>query len=400
MLARALAQLPPDLLETNAAFGGRVVEYALRLPGGRLLPDRQQVDGRRRARAAGDDRRPRRASPPARAGRAGGALSGRGRWRSTSTPSGRSTLAVLAVPDAVHDEVPEVRAEGWREGVLVVPYSLALPFVLSLYRLTVRFAPAPEHGGDGRPPGAPRRAAPAPGRRARGAAVPGPRPGRERPRCAARRPRARPAGPAGRLAGFDRPRGGGLVWPPIPCSRSPSSSPPAAESAWARVGPKAFLELAGQALVLRSARAFDAAPSVSGIVAVVPEAEVGAARALLAPVAQARRGGAGRRAAAGLGPRGPEAGARTASTASSSCTTPRGPLVDVALVEAVARAAAEAGAALPVLPAGRHREAGARRPRGRDPRPRGARRGADAAGLPPRAPRRGLRGGVPRPRHA
>jgi hypothetical protein len=46
---------------------------------------------------------------------------------------------VLAVPDAVHAAAPEAHAEGWREGVLVVPYSLALPFVLTLYRLTVRF---------------------------------------------------------------------------------------------------------------------------------------------------------------------------------------------------------------------------------------------------------------------
>src|SRR3989442_12028607 len=38
ILARAFSQLPPDLLERNAAFGSRVVEYALRLPGGRLLP--------------------------------------------------------------------------------------------------------------------------------------------------------------------------------------------------------------------------------------------------------------------------------------------------------------------------------------------------------------------------
>ena len=38
ILARALAQLPPDLLEVNVAFGNKIVEYALRLPGGRLLP--------------------------------------------------------------------------------------------------------------------------------------------------------------------------------------------------------------------------------------------------------------------------------------------------------------------------------------------------------------------------
>ncbi|HET8647868.1 MAG TPA: hypothetical protein VFO85_20385, partial [Vicinamibacteria bacterium] len=29
--------------------------------------------------------------------------------------------------------------EGYRQGVLVVPYSLALPYVLALYRLTLRF---------------------------------------------------------------------------------------------------------------------------------------------------------------------------------------------------------------------------------------------------------------------
>src|SRR5262249_56261131 len=38
ILARALAQLPADLLEVNVAFGSRIVEYALRLPGGRFLP--------------------------------------------------------------------------------------------------------------------------------------------------------------------------------------------------------------------------------------------------------------------------------------------------------------------------------------------------------------------------
>ena len=48
--------------------------------------------------------------------------------------------------------------------------------------------------------------------------------------------------------------------------------------------PKAFVELGGQALVWRAARAFESAPSVGGIVAVVPETEVDRARALLASV--------------------------------------------------------------------------------------------------------------------
>src|SRR5512133_2796033 len=44
-----------------------------------------------------------------------------------------------------------------------------------------------------------------------------------------------------------------------------------------RERPKAFLEIDGQPLVLRAARAFEAAPCVDAIVAVVPAAELEAA---------------------------------------------------------------------------------------------------------------------------
>ncbi|HXK08958.1 MAG TPA: 2-C-methyl-D-erythritol 4-phosphate cytidylyltransferase [Vicinamibacteria bacterium] len=113
--------------------------------------------------------------------------------------------------------------------------------------------------------------------------------------------------------------------------------------------PKAFLELAGEALVLRSARVFDEAPSVGAIVAVVPEAELDAARAVLAPL----------RKLLAVVPGGER---RQDSVLEGLKTAPDGfegvvlvhdaarPLVDVGLVEAVAREAEGAGAALPVLP--------------------------------------------------
>jgi 2-C-methyl-D-erythritol 4-phosphate cytidylyltransferase len=115
------------------------------------------------------------------------------------------------------------------------------------------------------------------------------------------------------------------------------------------VRPKAFVELAGQALVLRSARAFDEAPSVSGIVAVVPEAEIGAARSLLAPVRKlvAVVPGGERRQDSVL------EGLRQAPDGFDGVVLVHDaarPLVEVSLVEAVSRAAAEVGAALPVLP--------------------------------------------------
>jgi DNA recombination protein RmuC len=143
VLSRAFAQLPPDLLETNAAFGGRVVEYALRLPGGRLLPIDSKWTGvaeLERLETTDDPEERRRLRDQV-------AREVRLRVREMAKyldPERTLALAVLAVPDAVHSEAPEAQAEGWREGVLVVPYSLALPFVLTLYRLTVRFASAPD----------------------------------------------------------------------------------------------------------------------------------------------------------------------------------------------------------------------------------------------------------------
>ena len=142
VLARAFAQLPPDLLETNAAFGGRVVEYALRLPDGRLLPIDSKWTGvadLERLETTDDPEERRRLRDHV-------AREVRLRVREMAKyldPDRTLALAVLAVPDAVHAEAPEAHAEGWREGVLVVPYSLALPFVLTLYRLTVRFASVP-----------------------------------------------------------------------------------------------------------------------------------------------------------------------------------------------------------------------------------------------------------------
>lgn len=141
LLARALGQLPPDLLEVNAAFGGRVVEYALRLPGGRLLPiDSKWTSVHEVERLAEED------DPDARR-RLGEQVSRELRTRLRELaryldPERTVGLAVLAVPDAIYEEVPDARCEGWRDGVLVVPYSLALPFVLGLYRLAVRFGSA------------------------------------------------------------------------------------------------------------------------------------------------------------------------------------------------------------------------------------------------------------------
>jgi DNA recombination protein RmuC len=143
ILGQALGQLPPELLERGATFGGRVVEFALRLPAGHLLPidskwtgvaDLEQLET-----TADPEERRRRREQIARDLR----LRVREMARYLD-PERTLGLAVLAVPDAVHAAAPGAHTEGWRDGVLVVPYSLTLPFVLSLYRLAGRFGGAPD----------------------------------------------------------------------------------------------------------------------------------------------------------------------------------------------------------------------------------------------------------------
>jgi len=112
--------------------------------------------------------------------------------------------------------------------------------------------------------------------------------------------------------------------------------------------PKAFLELGGQPLLLRAALAFEDAPSVQHVVAVVPEDQVAPARDMLRPLGKLLA----------VVPGGPR---RQDSVLEGLKPVPEGfggvvlvhdaarPLVDVSLIEAVTLAADEEGAAVPVL---------------------------------------------------
>jgi DNA recombination protein RmuC len=138
ILQRALAQLPPDLIELNVAFGNKCVEYALRLPGGRYLP----IDSKWTSAAALE--RLELAEEPTERKKLVDQIVRDVRTKIREMvkyldPQRTLALGLLAVPDSVYAAAPEAHGEGYREGVLVVPYSLALPYVLALYRLVARF---------------------------------------------------------------------------------------------------------------------------------------------------------------------------------------------------------------------------------------------------------------------
>lgn len=113
--------------------------------------------------------------------------------------------------------------------------------------------------------------------------------------------------------------------------------------------PKAFLDLAGQPLLLRAARAFDDAPAVQLVVVVVPENEVEATRRILSSLATSIvvvTGGRRRQDSVLEGLRQVPDGFEGVVLIHDAAR----PLVDVRLIEDVALAAEEEGAALPVLP--------------------------------------------------
>ena len=113
--------------------------------------------------------------------------------------------------------------------------------------------------------------------------------------------------------------------------------------------PKAFLDLAGRPLLVRTALAFEASTSVDGIVAVVPAGLEEPARGLLAGLRKvvAVVAGGARRQDSVL------AGLRCAPNGFTGVVLVHDaarPFVSLELIEGVVAAAREHGAALPVLP--------------------------------------------------
>lgn len=112
--------------------------------------------------------------------------------------------------------------------------------------------------------------------------------------------------------------------------------------------PKAFLPVGGRPMLLRAALAFEAAPAVDAVVAVVPESAVAEASTMLAGVGklQAVVAGGARRQDSVL------EGMKQAPASYDGIVLVHDaarPFVEPALIEAVASMAASCGAALPVL---------------------------------------------------
>jgi hypothetical protein len=143
VLRESLGALPPSMVEADFRVNGRVVEWALILPDGRRLPVDSKWPADRELQALAG------ATDPTERDRLARTVERAVAERTREVagyldPALTAPVAVAAVPDAAYRVLRRAHVEAYRRGVVVVPYSIALPVLLSLHALVARFG----SGGD------------------------------------------------------------------------------------------------------------------------------------------------------------------------------------------------------------------------------------------------------------
>lgn len=138
ILRESLAHLPPSMVVTDFRVNGRVVEFGIVLPDGRRLPVDSKWPAERELRALSQTNDPAERERLVRLVER--AVVERARevcgYRD---PAITAPVGVAAVPDAAYAVLRRAHAEAYRQGVIVIPYSMALPIVLFLHSIVARF---------------------------------------------------------------------------------------------------------------------------------------------------------------------------------------------------------------------------------------------------------------------
>jgi hypothetical protein len=141
VLREHLSQLPPGMLVTDLRVNGRVVEFGLELPDGRRLPIDSKWTALAELEALEACQDP--AERELRAREVERRVAERAREVACYLdPAITAPVAVAAIPDAAFSVLRRAHADAFARGVVIVPYSTALPVLLFLYSLVHRFGDA------------------------------------------------------------------------------------------------------------------------------------------------------------------------------------------------------------------------------------------------------------------
>lgn len=138
ILREHLSQLPPGMLTSDFRVHGKVVEFGLVLSDGRRLPIDSKWAALAELEALEAATDPIERDACARAVEK--AVVARAREVAQYIdPAVTAPVAVAAVPDAAYAALKRAHADAYAKGVVIVPYSSALPIVLFLYSLVERY---------------------------------------------------------------------------------------------------------------------------------------------------------------------------------------------------------------------------------------------------------------------
>jgi hypothetical protein len=141
LLDEALSNLPPGMLVRDYAINGRRVEFALVLPDGRRMPVDSKWTAVRELETLEGEERPEARHALCR--RIEEEVARRGREVADYLdPSVTTPFAVACVPDAAFAACRRAHADAFARGVVLAPYSTALPLLLALYALAARYGAA------------------------------------------------------------------------------------------------------------------------------------------------------------------------------------------------------------------------------------------------------------------
>lgn len=140
ILEDSLRHLPPNMFERNLWVNGKVCEFGLRLPGGKLLA----IDSKWTSSGALEELALRELEPGRRAQLAAAVeREVEKRVREVGQyidPATTAPFALAAIPDGAYGVCRSAFAEAHRRRVIIVGYSMALPYLLALYQLHLQFA--------------------------------------------------------------------------------------------------------------------------------------------------------------------------------------------------------------------------------------------------------------------
>lgn len=141
LLEQSLTHLPAGMVDRDYGVNGKRVEFAMILPDGRRMPIDSKWAALRELEELQAEEDPQTRERLGR--RLEDEVAKRAREvASYLEPSLTTPFAVACVPDAAFDECRKAHAEAFRNRVIIVGYSNALPVLLALYVLASRFGRA------------------------------------------------------------------------------------------------------------------------------------------------------------------------------------------------------------------------------------------------------------------